>query len=97
MRTKADESCSWRIQSDTNYFVGVISSMSGRQIFEHATTQFRDIEHLSGIGDRAFVANESAYSLKGDRLVIVQVVTTQPTPARKQAALTLIQAAMSRA
>ncbi|MFN2502988.1 MAG: hypothetical protein ABR540_01925 [Acidimicrobiales bacterium] len=96
VRTKTNESCTWKLRSGANQFVALFASESGVPQYENAEKQLAQVEQQSGVGDRAFVAGDTAYALKGGRLVIVQVLTSQPVPARKQAALKLITGAISR-
>jgi hypothetical protein len=96
-RTKTNEECRWSAGSGGNQFVAVIVTNAGRPQFEQAQNQLgSQAEDLPGVGDRAFVANDTAYALKGERLVIVQVLTSQAVAARKQAATKLISGAISR-
>ena len=96
-RTKANESCRWTARASSSQFVAIIVTPSGRQQFEKAQDELgSQAEALPGVGDRAFVANDTAYALKGDRLVIVEVSTSQPVATRKQAATKLITGAVTR-
>ena len=96
-RTKTSESCRWTARAGSNQFVAVIVAPAGRQLFERAQNELgAAVEQLPGIADRAFVANDTAYALKGERLVIVEVSTSQGVPARKQAATKLITGAVGR-
>ena len=96
-RTKTNESCRWTLRSGTNQFVAVFLAPAGRQQFDQASnTLGSTAEQLPGVGDKAFVSNDTAYALKGERLVIVEVSTTQPVAARKQAAVKLVTGAIGR-
>jgi hypothetical protein len=96
-RTKTNEECRWSTRSGSNQFVAVIVTPTGRQQFEQAQNQLgAQAEPLPGVGDRAFVANDTAYALKGERLVIVVVSTSQAIASRKQAATKLITGAVGR-
>ena len=95
-RTKTNESCRWTLRSSADQFVAVIVSSSGRQQYEAAMKSLASPEPLSGVGDQAFVSGDTAYALKGDRLVIVQVTTSQAVAARKQAATKLVSGAVNR-
>lgn len=96
-RTQTGESCRWTVRSDTRQFVSVILGTAGRESFDRArTAASRTAENLSGVGDQAFVTNDTAYVLKGERLVILQVATSQPIAARKQAATRLVTSAAGR-
>jgi len=96
-RTKTGESCRWTLRSNTSLFVSIILDPAGRQAFDRfRTAASRSAENLGGVGDQAFVANDTAYALKGDRLVILKVATTQPDAARKQAATRLVTTAAAR-
>jgi S-formylglutathione hydrolase FrmB len=96
VRTKTNESCTWRLRAGANQFVAVITNTPGQQAYDNARGQVEGPEELSGVGDRAFVANDTAYALKGNRLIIVEVLSSQPVAARKQAATKLIQMAVPR-
>ncbi len=107
-RTKTGESCRWTLRSGSAptsagrgaspvAFVSVILSQRGRSEFD----QFRKVagptaENLPGVGDQAFLTNDTGYVLKGEKFVILQVATTQSIPARKQAATRLITSAAAR-
>lgn len=95
-RTKTNESCRWTLRSGTNQFVAVIVSSAGRPQYDAAMKSVASPEQLTGVGDQAFVSGDTAYALKGDRLVIVQVATSQAVAARKQAATKLVSGAISR-
>jgi hypothetical protein len=96
-RTPTNESCRWNLRSGPNQFVSLILSPRGRQQFESAQNQLKGAaEQLNGLGDRAFAASDSAYVLKGEQLVIVEVSTSQPVAARKQAAIKLATGAIPR-
>jgi hypothetical protein len=96
-RTRTNESCRWTLRTGTNQFVAVILTPTGKAQFDQAAETFGSTaEQLSGIGDRAFVANDTAYALQAERLVIVQVATSQAVAARKQAATNLVRDAMGR-
>jgi hypothetical protein len=96
-RTKTNEECRWTTRAGTNQFVAVIVTPTGKQQFSQAQNQLgSQADPLPGVGDQAFVANDTAYALKGDRLVIVEVSTSQAVAARKQAATKLITGAISR-
>ncbi len=96
VRTKTSESCSWRLRSNRDQFVAVITSTPGRAAYDNAMSRVSGAEPLSGVGDRAFVVNDTAYALKGDTLVIVEVLSSQPLPARKQAAVKLLSMVVPR-
>jgi hypothetical protein len=92
-----NSSCAYRLRSNTNQYIGVIIQRPGGPGFENASKQFgNSAEPLSGVGERAFVANDTVYALKGDRLLILTVSTAQPVPARRQAAITLSQSAIGK-
>jgi len=95
-RTKTNESCRWSLRAGTNQFVAVfLTPAGGRQQFDQASKTFGSTaEPVPGIGDQAFVSNDTAYALKGERLVIVEVSTTQSVAARKQAAIKLVGGAI---
>jgi hypothetical protein len=96
-RTKTNESCRWTLRGGTNQFVALIVTATGRQQYDQAAEALGSTaEQLSGIGDRAFVAHDTAYALQGDRLIIVQVATSQAVAARKQAATKLVTDAVGR-
>jgi len=94
-RTKTNESCRWTLRAGTNQFVAVFLTPAGRQQFDQASKTFGSTaEPVPGVGDQAFVSNDTAYALKGERLVIVEVSTTQSVAARKQAAIKLVGGAI---
>lgn len=95
VRTRTSESCKWQLRGG-NDSVNVIATPEGVQLYEGASTQLTP-EPLPGVGDRAFVANDTVYALKGNKLVILQVVTRQAVAARRQAAVRLMQTAITRA
>jgi hypothetical protein len=96
--TKAGtSSCAYRVRNNTTQYVGVIVQRPGPPNFDNASKQLGSAaETLSGLGERAFVAKDTVYALKGDRLLILTVSTTQPEAARKQAAIKLSQAAIGK-
>ncbi|MGH9223553.1 MAG: hypothetical protein ACRD2W_07145 [Acidimicrobiales bacterium] len=94
-RAATNEACRWSLQG-TNQFVLLLSNTGGASTFD----RFREgatVEDLPGVADRAFVVNDTAYALKGEKVLILQVATTQPIPARKQAAINLMKMAAPRA
>lgn len=96
IRTKTNESCRWTLRAGSNQYVAVIVSSPGRQQYEQALKGQSATEQLSGVADQAFVAEDTAYALKGDRLILVEVSTSQPVATRKQAATDLIRGAVNR-
>ncbi|MDQ4098133.1 MAG: hypothetical protein M3144_09730 [Actinomycetota bacterium] len=96
-RTKTNESCRWTLRTGANQFVAVILSPAGKAQYDQAAEALgSSAEQLPGIGDRAFVAHDTAYALQGERLIIVQVATSQAVPARKDAATRLVGDAVGR-
>jgi hypothetical protein len=96
-RTKTNESCRWTLRTGTNQFVAVILTPAGKTQYNQAADAFGSTaEQLSGIGDRAFVAHDTAYALQGERLIIVQVATSQAVTARRDAATRLVRDAVGR-
>lgn len=90
-------SCAYRLRNNTVQYVGVIIQSPGGANFDGAAQQLgAAAEPISGVGDRAFVAKDTVYALKGDRLLILTVSTSQPEPARRQAAIRLSQAAIGK-
>ena len=90
-------SCAYRVRTNTAQYVGVIIQSPGTPSFDSASRQLGGAaESISGVGERAFVAKDTVYALKGDRLLILTVSTTQPEPARKQAAIRLSQSAIGK-
>ena len=88
-------SCAYRLTTNRAHYVGVIIQPGGVPNFESASQQLGSAaEPISGVGERAFVAKDTVYALKGDRLLILTVSTTQPEPTRRQAAVTLSQSAI---
>ncbi len=96
--TKAgNSSCAYRLRGMPTQYVGVILQTPGAPTFDNASKQLGGAaEPLPGVGERAFVASDTAYVLKGDRLLIVTVTTSQPAPARKQAAIQLARSAIGK-
>ncbi|MDQ3980366.1 MAG: hypothetical protein M3314_12560 [Actinomycetota bacterium] len=90
-------SCAYRVRNNTAQYVGVIVQTEGGTNFENTSQALGGAaEPLPGVGERAFVAKDTVYALKGGRLLILTVSTTQPEPARKQAAIRLSQAAIGK-
>ncbi len=96
--TKAGtSSCAYRVRSNTAQFVGVLVQTPGPPNFESAQRQLgSSVENLPGVGERAFVATDIVYALKGDKLLIVTVSTSQPPATRKQAAIALSRSAIGK-
>ncbi|MEW6153041.1 MAG: hypothetical protein AB1673_03490 [Actinomycetota bacterium] len=94
-RASTSESCRWTLTGTGQFVALVLSPAGGTDQFDRSRQLFgaREVE---GVGDRAFVVNDAAYTLKGDRLLIVQVVTTQTLQVRNQAAVTLARSAVNR-
>ena len=90
-------SCAYRLRNNATQYIGVIVQRPGPPNFENASKQLGgSAETVSGVGERAFVTKDTVYALKGDRLLILTVSTTQPEPSRKQAAIRLSQAAIGK-
>ena len=90
-------SCAYRVRTNTAQYVGVIVQGAGAPSFDSASQQLGSVaESIPGVGERAFVARDTVYALKGDRLLILTVSTNQPESARKQAAIRLSQAAIGK-
>jgi hypothetical protein len=96
VRTSTNESCKWTLRTGNDQSVNVILSPDGVQLYEGASNTLRP-EPLPGVGDRAFVATDTVYALKGTKLVILQVVSRQAAGPRRQAAVRLMETAISRA
>lgn len=99
VETEAGESsCRWVLRGAGTQFVAVLQSTSDVNAYEERIRQLgAGVEPLPGVGDRALLLNDTAYVYKGNKLIIVQVATTQPLPARKQAVTRLAQSAVGRA
>ena len=95
-RGSGSESCRWTLRG-TNQFVALTMSGGGGPAFDRSRELFRTGEELTGVGDRAFSVNDTVYALKADKLLILEVFTTQPVPQRKQAAVALMKNAAPRA
>jgi hypothetical protein len=92
-----NSSCAYRLQTASAQYVGVIVQTGGAADFDKAAQQLGSAaEPLQGVGERAFVATDTVYALKGNRLLILTVSTTQPPPARKQAAINLSRSAIGK-
>lgn len=93
-----ESSCRWLLRGAGTQFVAVIQAVSDVNAYEERVRQLgAGVEPLPGVGDRALLLNDTAYVYKGPKLIIVQVSTSQPLPARKQAATRLAQSAVGRA
>ena len=90
-------SCAYRVRDNTAQYVGVIVQPQGAGTFDNASKQLAgSTESISGLGERAFLARDTVYALKGDRLLILTVSTAQPDPVRREAAIRLSQAAIGK-
>lgn len=95
--TGGTSSCAYRLRNNTTHYVGVIIQKPGPPNFERASQQLGgSAEPVPGVGERAFIATDTVYALKGDRLLILTVATSQPPATRKQAAITLSQSAIGK-
>ena len=96
VKTKTSESCRWSLKAGNNQVVGVVLSSPGKAQFDSSRSALgAGAEALPGVGDQAFVAGDTAYALKGDKLLIVDVTTTQTVALRKAAATKLISTAIA--
>ena len=95
-RASGSEACRWTLRG-TNQFVALTVSSGGAGQFDRSRDLFGGGEALTGVGDRAFSANDTVYAQKGDKILILQVFTSQTIPLRKQAAITLMRMAAPRA
>ncbi|HEX6596930.1 MAG TPA: hypothetical protein VF045_08340 [Acidimicrobiales bacterium] len=94
VRTQTSELCRWTLRSSASQFVSLILDPTGREEYDRfRNAASRTAENLPGVGDQAFISNDTAYVLKGERLVILQVATSQPVATRKQAATRLVTSA----
>ena len=73
----------------------VANSANSAAAFEQAKAGAR-IENVTGVGDRAFLADNKAVALRGSTLVIIVVGLKQPTPSLGQMARKLAQSAVNR-
>lgn len=90
-------SCRWVVRGSGNQFVGVIETSAGVEAYEDRVRQVSpSAESLPGVGDRGLLATDTAYVFRQGKLLILQVATTQPVAARKQAATRLAQTAVGR-
>jgi hypothetical protein len=93
-----ESSCRWVLRVAGTQFVGLVQSVLGVEAYEERIRQLgAGVEPLPGVGDRALLLNDTAYVFKGSKMLIVQVSTSQPLAARKQAATRLAQSAVGRA
>jgi hypothetical protein len=96
-QTKSGESCRWTFKASGSQLVAVIISPSGKKEYDSAkSTLGSAAKDLPGVGDQAFVANDTAYVMKGPRLLIVEVATSQPIATRTQEATKLATSAAGR-
>lgn len=95
-RSAGRESCNWFLRASGRQYVGVLSLDQGAGEYDRQLSAARGVEPLTGVGDKAFAINDSVWVVMGDRLLTVQVVTTQPLATRKQQALKLAQTASGR-
>lgn len=92
-------SCKWAFANSgsTPQFVSIIEVVKDAQAYEDRIRgQSGAIENLSGVGDRAFLANNTAYVVRGPKLIILSVTTTQAAAVRKTATTKLAQSAAGR-
>ncbi len=96
--TKAGtSSCAYRLRNNTTQYVGVVVQTPGAPNFERASQQVGGAaEPVPGVGERAFIVTDTLFALKGNRLLILTVSTSQPPAARKQAAIRLSQTAIGK-
>lgn len=90
-------SCRWTLKATGSQLVSIIEVVKGAQAYEdRIRKEGGAIETLAGVGDHAFFASNTAYVVKGDKLIIVSVATTQAVATRKAATAKLAQSAAAR-
>lgn len=90
-------SCRWPLRATGNQFVSILEVASDTKAYEdRVRQQGAGIENLAGVGDHAFLANNTAYVFKGAKLIILSVATTQAVATRKTATIKLAQSAAAR-
>lgn len=89
--------CRFDLASAADQFVLLSSTQSpdNAKTFDGFRTAARNVESLTGVGDRAFVASNQAYVLKGTTLTVVTVNLKQPQPAITAAAKKMAQVVAS--
>lgn len=96
--TPTSGSCSWAVRTTPGQFVGVLTQAPGGDPYQQTlSTAPKPVEPLPGVGDAAFVTNETVWAFKGPVAVAVTVVTPQPLAQRKPIATKLAQMAIARA
>ena len=90
-------SCKWTLQASGTQFVSILEVVTDVKGYEdRIRSQNGAIETLTGLGDHAFFANNTAYVVKGPKMIIVAVATTQSVAVRKTATTKLAQNAAAR-
>ena len=91
-------SCKWSFANSgsTPQFVSIIEVVKDAPAYEDRIRKSSAVETLAGVGDRAFLAKETAYVVKGPKLIILSVTTTQAAAVRKTATTKLAQSAAGR-
>jgi len=94
-RGATSESCRWNL-TGTSQFVLLLQTNDGPAQFDRARDAARGGEALNGVGDRAFISNDTVYVQKGPKVLVLQVLSAQGVPQRKEAATTLMRMAAAR-
>ena len=91
-------SCKWSFANSGNapQFVSILEVVKDAQAYEDRIRKSSAVEDLPGVGDRAFLAKETAYVVRGPKLIILSVTTTQAAAVRKTATTKLAQSAAGR-
>lgn len=89
--------CRFDLASAADQFVLLSSTQSAdsAKTFDAFRTAARNAESLTGVGDRAFVASNQAYVLKGTTLTVVTINLKQAPPAITAAAKKMAQVVAS--
>jgi hypothetical protein len=90
-------SCRWTLKASGSQLVSIIEVVKDTATYEdRIRKEGGAIEDLAGVGDHAFLANNTAYVIKGGKLIILSVATTQAAATRKAATAKLAQSAATR-
>ena len=90
-------SCRWTLKASGSQLVSIIEVVKETKAYEdRIRKEGGAIEPLTGLGDHAFLASNTAYVFKGEKMIIVSVATTQAVATRKAATTKLAQNAAAR-
>jgi hypothetical protein len=95
-RYEQSSSCRWTIRAGQGQEVSVAVGPGSRQSFDAALNRVPSANRLTGVGDAAFAAGNTAYALKGSTLLLLVVNTRSAPDTQSRAATELLRAAVGR-